>query len=859
MKSETAVISPNQTKSSLKAVKLLLPVWGARYVKQFLEFTVPTLMAPGNVPALAEALPCEFEILTSAEDELSIRQHPAFLRLSEICSTSIRCIDHLITARNYSTTITLAYTEAVRATGSAMVDTCFFFLVSDYIIANGSLSNVLSRMQGGSNAVLVGNFQVSIEDALSWLRGRLAAGTDSLVLPPRELMRWSLDHLHPATVANIVNNPLSHNGYANRLFWRVDADTLLGRFYLMHMICIRPEVTDFQIGASCDYSFIPEMCPSGNVSMMTDSDDYLVVEMQPANHESRFLRPGALPQKNLAKALSQWTTERHRKNANHSIVFHAGDQPASLAQSIAQADSYVRGVGMKLRRKPQPHRGHPYWLGAIAAFRESRGEKLTDQERLWLRERQSLHSRLIDATRSTVFGKPPLVYPWHPRWPDYRLVLRRLQAYIRDQESRMLAVSDVPTPFTLLMSDYPERSTRVETSVLLKSPATRYKALAGTLDVALLEVAANETAIAKELIDKIAPMMKPDGKMLLLFHCQGVFDQTLTSLLNHQTTPLQFRSAWISEAQFVPDGAVRQGLHTFLARLGSFAHELPWIGLLPLLILFTPLMILIFVVNMLCVWNTREGLVASKASSMLMVVTAEPQCETVPAAKNGAGTREPQYNRCLEVKQEIGLTSLGLMTNQVWHDDPRRLTFVLARYKFVAKMLSGRASIGELGCGDAFGSRIVLQEVGRLTTYDFDPIFIEDIHSRRSKRWRHEATVHDILSGPLPQLHDGIYSLDVMEHISVDSEQIYLKNLCKSLEHGGTLIIGTPSLESQSYASPSSKIGHINCKSAPELKELLERYFHSVFIFSMNDEVVHTGFYPLAHYLFALCTHRKEE
>jgi len=34
---------------------------------------------------------------------------------------------------------------------------------------------------------------------------------------------------------------------------------------------------------------------------------------------------------------------------------------------------------------------------------------------------------------------------------------------------------------------------------------------------------------------------------------------------------------------------------------------------------------------------------------------------------------------------------------------------------------------------------------------------------------------------------------------------------------------------------------------------VMERHFENVFLFSMNDEVVHTGFTPLAHYLFALC------
>jgi 2-polyprenyl-3-methyl-5-hydroxy-6-metoxy-1,4-benzoquinol methylase len=220
-------------------------------------------------------------------------------------------------------------------------------------------------------------------------------------------------------------------------------------------------------------------------------------------------------------------------------------------------------------------------------------------------------------------------------------------------------------------------------------------------------------------------------------------------------------------------------------------------------------------------------------------------------------TREPQYSRCVEVKNEIGLTTLGLMTNQVWHDDPRRLMILLSRYKFVAKMLSGRKNVGELGCGDAFGSRIVLQEVEKLTVYDFDPVFIEDVRQRYSADWPLDANVHDILAGPLPQAHDAIYSLDVIEHIPRQDEHAYLANLRSSLTPEGVLIIGSPSLESQPYASPQSKAGHINCKSGAEMKSLLQNYFSNVFLFSMNDEVVHTGFSPMAHYLLVVCCGKK--
>ena len=84
-----------------------------------------------------------------------------------------------------------------------------------------------------------------------------------------------------------------------------------------------------------------------------------------------------------------------------------------------------------------------------------------------------------------------------------------------------------------------------------------------------------------------------------------------------------------------------------------------------------------------------------------------------------------------------------------------------------------------------------------------------------------------------------------------------MRNIVDSLAAPGVLIVGLPSQESQLYASQGSKEGHVNCKTAPDLKALMQKYFHDVFIFSMNDEVVHTGFYKLAHYLFALCVGKR--
>lgn len=222
-----------------------------------------------------------------------------------------------------------------------------------------------------------------------------------------------------------------------------------------------------------------------------------------------------------------------------------------------------------------------------------------------------------------------------------------------------------------------------------------------------------------------------------------------------------------------------------------------------------------------------------------------------------AKTREPQYENCFEVLQKYGRATFGLMSNQVWQDDPRRITFVLSRYKFVSKMFSGMERVLEVGCADAFGTRIVLQEVASLTAVDFDPIFIDDVRGRMNPRWPFDARVHDILEGPVEGPFDGAFAMDVLEHIPAEKEDIFMVNLVGSLAPTGSVIVGMPSIQSQAYASPPSREGHVNCKDADGLKQLAARHFDNVFLFSMNDEVVHTGFYPMAHYLIALCCSPK--
>jgi cyclopropane fatty-acyl-phospholipid synthase-like methyltransferase len=212
------------------------------------------------------------------------------------------------------------------------------------------------------------------------------------------------------------------------------------------------------------------------------------------------------------------------------------------------------------------------------------------------------------------------------------------------------------------------------------------------------------------------------------------------------------------------------------------------------------------------------------------------------------GTRHQLLSDTIEMGP---CTSLSLLR------DPKRLVFTLSRYKFVAKMLAGMNEVLELGSGDGFGLPIIAQIVTNVHCIDWDSMYIDGINSRLIDTGyikNATAIVHDINTAPIPYTNlDAIYAIDVIEHFNPDMESIILNRVCYSLSSNGIFIVGTPNKMAAHLATHDSIIGHINLKTAVELKSTMLSYFSNVFLFGMNDEVIHTGHYDMCHYLFALC------
>ncbi|MBP02176.1 MAG: hypothetical protein CMM25_05165 [Rhodospirillaceae bacterium] len=202
---------------------------------------------------------------------------------------------------------------------------------------------------------------------------------------------------------------------------------------------------------------------------------------------------------------------------------------------------------------------------------------------------------------------------------------------------------------------------------------------------------------------------------------------------------------------------------------------------------------------------------------------------------------------------------LGPWTSYSILNDPKHLVFTLGRYKFCAKMLEGRKSVIEVGPGDGIGLPIIAQAVDQVYAVDWDKRLVEG-NKKRLKDFKNiEHLCIDLNTDEMNLKADTAITIDVIEHLESKFEDKFMRSILKCLHSDGVLITGTPNITASQYASPRSEAQHINLKSMKSLQEMTAKYCKNVFMFGMNDEVLHTGYSPMCHYIWSLGVGIREE
>ncbi len=346
-----------------KRVRTISYAWGDKYVRDFLDITLPALLADGNVPELARRFDVEFVFLTEEHQFTTVREHESWRRLEMVCPARLVALDDLIVGHWYGISLSKTLVRGFKDLGASVLDTWLVFLNADFIIADGSYRALADRIDAGERLIFAPSYCVVREAALPILRGSLSDGI--LSIKPRRMAEIGIPNRHYTIRAKTVNQRLFRIHRYDQFYYFVDEHTLLARQMPIALVAMRPERVLEDIDTFWDYGIVTEAAPTARHCVLGDSDEYQMIELRDERTFEDLLQLGWPQPDEIARDLSSFTTKDQRDHLGYELIWHSGDLPPNLDQARASLAAFVDEVQSKLSAQPVSHLGHQFWSAAI--------------------------------------------------------------------------------------------------------------------------------------------------------------------------------------------------------------------------------------------------------------------------------------------------------------------------------------------------------------------------------------------------------------------------------------------------------------------------------------------------------------
>lgn len=344
----------------MRLMRVVIPAWGERYVRQLLDLTVPALLAPGNLPSFATPATCTLVAVTQSSAMPLIWKAPVTPVLRRYCNVLLVPMDDILgNAAAYGRTLTLSLLRGFSDLGPAMCDAHLMFLNTDFIVADGALGRLHDVLEIGYRLVLAPSYCVVSEEVTPRLMGQVKGSV--LSVPPRKMASLALRYLHNTVRGKLVNDPAFSVEWIDQFYWRLDENTLLGRQLPIALVGMRPTRQLMGLDTFWDYGILSAACPNTQPHVLGDSDDFLMVELRGRDVAKEQLRVGRPAPREIAQNLAKFTTSDALQLAGEQLVLHSGSLPAEAAGSQRVLSAYVATVLHHLPRGEYDSQHHPIW------------------------------------------------------------------------------------------------------------------------------------------------------------------------------------------------------------------------------------------------------------------------------------------------------------------------------------------------------------------------------------------------------------------------------------------------------------------------------------------------------------------
>jgi hypothetical protein len=556
--------APLVAASTKMKARLIIPVWGEKYVHRLDSACLPAVLAPGNLPCLSEYFDCELVLVTQAALFDQVRSLRSVRAAQRYCSLKLVAMDDVLSHPNYyGYTITHAFYRGFTDLGDAAKDVWCLFVHADFILADGSYRALVDRIRAGERYILAPSYCTIEENVWPVLEERIASDGGILSIPPRQMAGLILDNRHFTIRSKTINWRMYHIEHVDQFYYVLDNDTLVGRQIPIAVVAFLPERVPPEPVAFWDYGLKSEVCPSHRHCVLGDSDDFLIMELRASRVMGDWLKLGWMDKDEIARQFSTWSTADQRACAPFNLVVHRTDLDGNINRGIQALDDFWNDISRRLTSEPRDYRNHYIWTGLISLHNEwlrtreqmesdGSGDELRDTEgpraaasdvatkrslgRLvldlvktlttvpfqhgWGESRRRMYDIMRTGYRS-LFGRLPEIGLLDPQWADLRPVLDRIMDLAKERPRGLSLWSAPDAAVAPHLSRWIRQINYFSPEDVFNDKVFDAMNTGEPYDLCFLELTRDELITFGKLHARLRTVMRKGGHILVFYRTRG--------------------------------------------------------------------------------------------------------------------------------------------------------------------------------------------------------------------------------------------------------------------------------------------------------------------------------------------------
>lgn len=221
--------------------------WGDAFTRNFLNYGLPTLLSPGNLPAWSFRETATFILYAPAQDWHTMQQHPTVHRLAEIMTVEWRPIDRPKMGddkyHHMGQCVSDAFNRARERCAGLVL------LAPDALFADGSFAHLANLIAEGRDLVMICGWHVNEDEILPVLERD--PETHVLNLSKTQCVRYINEFMHNGMKARFWNAARFTPG-CSHIYKRLQNGSIQANCYHLHPLYLRYPLkgVDFTLSSS---------------------------------------------------------------------------------------------------------------------------------------------------------------------------------------------------------------------------------------------------------------------------------------------------------------------------------------------------------------------------------------------------------------------------------------------------------------------------------------------------------------------------------------------------------------------------------------------------------------------------------